>query len=147
MDRATICGLPPIAAAQHSGHITLPLPGIDKVQLEAGTSCDSAHSSAPSQRLAAAESLFPPPPPPHPWNPCPALAWLPLRWGKREELQTLLLWQPSTPLGRKGDDWERRGPCLGPSLISWVLRREQLKSTQLDCLGIPLPASCFSQSK
>lgn len=40
--------------------------------------------------------------PPKPWSPCPALAWLLLRWGRRDEPQTLLLRQPSTPLGRQG---------------------------------------------
>lgn len=47
---------PPVGAALHSSHIPLPLPGMDKVQLEAATSCDSAHSQPPprnKQQLSA----------------------------------------------------------------------------------------------
>lgn len=70
--------------------LPLPMPGTDKVQLEAGTSCDCAHSPIPTQTLP--DSCTPRSPP---WNPCPALAWVASRWGERVEL--LLPWQPSTP--------------------------------------------------
>ena len=67
----------------------LPLPGTDKVQLEAGTSCDCARSPQPPPRHQ--QTAAPPAPS---WNPCPALAWLASKW-------------------RGGGEWSLRPCCPG----------------------------------
>ena len=98
----------------------LPLPGTDKVQLEAGTSCDCAHPPQhPTPTQTSADSCTPGPPP---WNPYPALAWLASKRGGRVEPQTLLPWQPSTPPRRKRGG--KRGP-VGGSLVALLVAQER----------------------
>jgi hypothetical protein len=121
---------PPVGAAQHSSHILLPLPGMDKVQLEAATSCDCAHSPAPAQGLAAAESPSPPPT----RNPLPCLGLAALKVGKEMGASDFVALATEHPTGKEGS---RPGKKMALSWAFLAFLAAQKGATDIYPTGLP----------
>ena len=119
----------------------LPLPGTDKVQLEAGTSCDCARSPQPPPRHQ--QTAAPPAPS---WNPCPALAWLASKWrGGVSGVSDPVALATRHPIKKEKRRPGKRGPVGG----SLVAQEKVLRSTQLGCCGklFPMALCLFSPQR
>lgn len=103
--------------------LALPLPGTDKVQLEAGTSCHRSLPAAPTE--PGADSCTPGG---RSTEPLPRLGRTGLRWGGRVGPQTLFPWQLGTP--RRAEGQGRGAWWVGLRLLFWWLRRELLRPAQ-----------------
>ena len=120
----------------------LPLPGTDKVQLEAGTSCDCARSPlAPTQTPAdscAPGPLLEP-------LPCLGLAGLKVAgWGVSGVSDPVAL-ATRHPIKKEKRRPGKRGPVGG----SLVAQEKVLRSTQLGCCGelFPMALCLFSPQR